>query len=157
MTEIFQKVFDEVEIGDEIGPLTYAPTIDDIQRYGTEVRMVDQRFLSEEIARQRGFQHAVVPGPLSATFLVRLLTTHFLGWRLQTLTISFRAPVRHGDTLTCVATVTQKEEQGGTLRIHCDLVAENPAGDRCLVGTAILCPRQPARDAGSTPIVSANA
>ncbi|NOT54346.1 MAG: MaoC family dehydratase [Deltaproteobacteria bacterium] len=144
MTEIFQKAFDEVEIGDEIGPLTYAPTIEDIQRYGTEVRMVDQRFLSEEIARQRGFQHAVVPGPLSATFLVRLLTTRFLGWRLQTLTISFRAPVRHGDTLTCVATITQKEEQGGTFRIHCDLVAENPTGDRCLVGTAVLCPRRPA-------------
>lgn len=150
MTESLQKAFDEVEIGDEIGPLTYAPTIDEIQRYGTEVRMVDQRFLSEEIARQRGFQHAVVPGPLSATFLVRLLTTHFVGWRLQTLTISFRSPVRHGDTLTCVATITQKEEQGGALRIHCDLVAENSNGDRCLVGTAILCPRQPARDAGFT-------
>ncbi len=141
MTDIFQKAFDEVEIGDEIGPLTYTPTIDEIQRYGTEVRMVDQRFLSEEIARQRGFQHAVVPGPLSATFLVRLLTTRFLGWRLQTLTISFRAPVRHGDTLTCVATITQKEEQGDTLRIHCDLVAENSNGDRCLLGTAVLRPR----------------
>lgn len=148
MREITQKDFDEVEIGDEIGPLTYAPTPTDIQRYGTEVRMVDQRFLSQEIAQQRGFQHAVVPGPLSATFLVRLLTTHFFGWRLQLLTISFRAPVRHGDTLTCVGTVTQKEEQGGTLRIHCDLVAENTGGDRCLVGTAILCPRRPARAAG---------
>src|SRR4029077_10586864 len=93
-----QKPFDEVEIGDEIGPLTYSPTLADIQRYGTEVRMVDQRFMSHEIAQQRGFQHAVVPGPLSATFFVRLLTTHFFGWRLQTLTLSFRAPVRHGDT-----------------------------------------------------------
>ena len=105
--------------------------------------MVDQRFMSQEVAQQRGFQHAVVPGPLSATFLVRMLTTHFFGWRLQTLAISFRAPVRHGDTLICIGIVTQKEEQAGTFLIHCDLVAENTNGDRCLVGTAVLCPRRP--------------
>ena len=135
--------FADIDIGDEIGPLTYAPTPEDIQRYGTEVRMVDQRFLSQEIAQQRGFQHAVVPGPLSAASLVRMLTTHFFGWRLQMFTVSFRAPVRHGDTLTCVGTVTQKEAQGSIPRIHCDLIAENPHGDRCLVGTAVLCPRRP--------------
>jgi acyl dehydratase len=146
MNILFQKSFDQVEIGDEIGPLTYSPTLADIQRYGTEVRMVDQRFMSQEIAQQRGFQHAVVPGPLSATFLIRLLTAHFCGWRFRTLTISFRAPVRHGDTLTCIGTVTQKEEQTGIPLIHCDLVAENTNGDHCLVGTAVLCPRRPTSD-----------
>ena len=147
MNEINPKPFADIDIGDEIGPLTFVPTPEDIMRYGTEVRMVDQRFLSQEIAQQRGFQHAVVPGPLSATFLVRMLTRHFVGWRLQTLTISFRAPVRHGDTLTCVGTVTQKEEHDGTLLIHCDLIAENTNGDRCLVGTAMLCPRRPPSEA----------
>ena len=145
MNTISLKSFDEVEIGDEIGPLTYTPTLADIQRYGAEVRMVDQRFMSQEIAQQRGFQHAIVPGPLSSMFLARMLTSYFTGWRLQMFNISFRAPVRHGDTLTCVGTVTQKEEQAGTLLIHCDLVAENTNGDRCLVGTAVLCPRQPPR------------
>lgn len=147
MNEISRKPFADIEIGDEIGPLTYAPTLADIQRYGAEVRMVDQRFMSQEIAQQRGFQHAIVPGPLTSMFLARMLTNYFTGWRLQTFTISFRAPVRHGDTLTCVGTVTQKEEQAGTSIIHCDLVAENANGDRCLVGTAVLCPRQPARTA----------
>ena len=143
MSEGSPKLFVDVDIGDEIGPLTYEPTPEDILRYGTEVRMVDQRFLSQEIAQQRGFQHAVVPGPLSATFLVRMLTRHFIGWRLRNLTISFRAPVRHGDTLTCIGTVTQKEEHEGTQLVHCDLIAENTNGDRCLVGTAMLCPRRP--------------
>jgi acyl dehydratase len=143
MNEIIRKPFADIEIGDEIGPLTYAPTPEDILRYGTEVRMVDQRFLSKEIAQQRGFQHAVVPGPLSATFLVRMLTHHFAGWRLQNLTISFRAPVRHGDALTCIGIVTQKDEHSETPLVHCDLVAENQNGDRCLVGTAIFCPRRP--------------
>ncbi len=147
MNERSPKPFADIEIGDEIGPLTYAPTLADIQRYAAEVQMVDQRFMSQEIAQQRGFQHAIVPGPLSATFLVRLLTTHFPGWRLRAFTISFRAPVRHGDSLTCLGIVTQKEEQAGTPLVHCDLIAENPNGDRCLVGTAVLCPRQPVRAA----------
>jgi acyl dehydratase len=143
MSKLPSKPITAIDIGDEIGPLTYSPTLEDIQRYGAEVRMVDQRFMSQDVAQQRGFQHAVVPGPLSSTFLVRMLTQHFSGWRLQTLTISFRAPVRHGDTLTYLGTVTQKEEQGDTVLVHCDITAENDNGDRCLVGTAILSPRRP--------------
>jgi hypothetical protein len=48
------KSFADIEIGDEIGPLTYTPTLADIRRYAAEVQMVDQRFMSQEIARQRG-------------------------------------------------------------------------------------------------------
>jgi acyl dehydratase len=138
-------MFADIDIGDEIGPLTYGPTIEDIQRYASVVRMVDRRFMSQEVAQQRGFQGAIVPGPLSATFLVRMLLAHFPGWRLHTFNISFRAPVRHGDTLTCWGTVTQKDEQDGAVTVHCDLIAENTNGDRALVGTAMLQPRLPRR------------
>lgn len=137
------KPFNEIEIGDEIGPLTYAPTMDDIQRYASVVRMVDKRFMDPQVAQQRGFQQAIVPGPLSATFLARMLTEYFTGWRLQTFNISFRAPVRHGDALTCSGTVTQKDEHDGVCIIHCDIVAENTNGDRALIGTATLHPRLP--------------
>jgi acyl dehydratase len=139
------RSFAEIEIGDEIGPLSYRPTIEDIRRYASIVRMVDQRFLSQEVAQQRGFQQAIVPGPLSATFIVRMLTNHFPGWRLQTFNVSFRAPVRHGDTLSFWGTVTQKEEQQGIATIHCDLLVENGNGDRAIVGTATLQPRFPSR------------
>jgi acyl dehydratase len=143
MNEQTLKAFDDIEIGDEIGPLTYAPTMEEIQRYASVVRMVDQRFINPEIAQRRGFHHAIVPGPLSATFLARMLTEYFTGWRLQTFNISFRAPVRHGDVLTCLGTVTQKDEHDGRVTIHCDLVVENANGDRALVGTAMLQPRAP--------------
>ena len=139
------RAFGEIEIGDEIGPLTYTPTMEAIQRYATVVRMVDQRFLSQEVAQQRGFQQPIVPGPLSTTLLVRMLTDYFSGWRLQTFNVSFRTPVRHGDTLTFWGTVTQKDEHEETPTIHCDLVVENTNGDRALVGTATLRPRFPLR------------
>ncbi len=141
MSAIETKPFDEIEIGDEIGPLTYAPTLDEIQRYAAVVRMVDQRFMSKEIAQQRGFEHPIVPGPLSATVLSRMLREYLPGWRLQTFNISFRAPVRHGDVLTCLGLVTQKEESDSVAIVHCDVFAENQNGDRALVGTATLTPR----------------
>ena len=134
-------MFDAIDIGDEIGPLVYTPTLEDIQRYASVVRMVDQRFLSKEVAQERGFQQPIVPGPLSATFLVRMLADHFPGWRLQTFNISFRTPVRHGDTLSFWGTVTQKDEQQGIATIHCDMIVENGNGDRAIVGTATLQPR----------------
>ena len=149
MNELSMKPFADIEIGDEIGPLTYAPTLDDIQRYASVVRMVDRRFMDPQIAQQRGFQHAIVPGPLSATFLARMLTEYFTGWRLQTFNISFRAPVRHGDALTCSGTVTQKEENNGACIVHCDIIAENTNGDRALVGTATLHPRAVQRSLSS--------
>lgn len=141
MSKFSTKSVDVIEIGDEIGPLTYAPTLDEIQRYAAVVRMVDQRFISKEIAQQRGFEHPIVPGPLSATVLSRMLREHLPGWRLQTFNISFRAPVRHGDVLTCLGLVTQKEELDGVTIVHCDMFAENQNGDRALVGTATLAPR----------------
>lgn len=143
MAEQEHRPFNDIEIGDDIGPVSYSPTIEDIRRYASAVRMVDQRFMSQEVAQQRGFQQAIVPGPLSATFLARMLTNHFPGWRLQTFNISFRTPVRHGDALSFWGTVTQKDEQQGVATIHCDMVVENGNGDRAIVGTATLHPRAP--------------
>jgi acyl dehydratase len=143
MSDQTMRAFDDIEIGDEIGPVSYSPTIEDIRRYASAVRMVDQRFMSQEVAQQRGFQQAIVPGPLSATFLARMLTNHFPGWRLQTFNISFRAPVRHGDSLSFWGTVTQKDAQPGIATIHCDMIVENGNGDRAIVGTATLHPRVP--------------
>ncbi len=143
MSDQIMRAFDAIEIGDDIGPVSYSPTIEDIRRYASAVRMVDQRFMSQEIAQQRGFQQAIVPGPLSATFLARMLTNHFPGWRLQTFNISFRSPVRHGDALSFWGTVTQKDEQQGLATIHCDIIVENGNGDRAIVGTATLHPRVP--------------
>jgi acyl dehydratase len=145
MSEIPTKLVDDIDIGDDIGPLTYCPTLEDIRRYASVVRMVDQRFLSSEVARERGFEKPIVPGPLSAAFVVRMLINHFPGWRLQTFNISFRAPVRHGDVLTCWGAVTQKEEQNGVATVHCDLVVESSNSERALVGTATLQPRFPRR------------
>ena len=137
------RSFDEIEIGDEIGPRVHTPTPEVVQRYASIVQMIDRRFIDPEVAHQRGFTSPIVPGPLSATLLTQMVTDHFPGWRVRTLNISFRAPVKHGEQLTCWGTVTEKSEPEGIPTVHCDVVAETSQGERALVGTAILQHREP--------------
>jgi len=141
--ERIPRAFAEVEIGDEIGPVVRVPTLEVVQRYAAVTGLTDRRFIDPERACQTGFLKPIVPGPLSATFLAQLLTDHFTGWRLRTLHTSFRAPVGHGDTLTCWGTVTEKNWHEGVATIHCDVIAENQQGERVIVGTATLSRREP--------------
>ncbi len=131
----------DIEIGDAIGPVEWVPTREIVQRYAAVTGLTDRRFLDPERARQTGFRRPIVPGPLSATFLARMLIDAFPGWRLRSFATSFRAPVGHGDRLTCWGTVTEKSWQEGEATIHCDLVAENQEGERVVIGTATLQPR----------------
>jgi acyl dehydratase len=144
MNEINRKPFAAIEIGDEIGPVTRTLTADIVQHYADVVRIGDRRFIDPSVAREKGFNQPIVPGPLSATLLAKLLTDHFSGWRIQTFQVSFRTPVRHGDTLNFWGNVTEKsgDEAEGTASIDCDVVVENQHGDRVIVGTATLGPRR---------------
>lgn len=143
MNENLLKAFADIEIGDEIGPVAQTVTSEIVQRYADVVRIGDRRFIDASVAREKGFTHPIVPGPLSATLLAKLLTDHFCGWRLQTFQVSFRTPVRHGDTLNFWGNVTEKsgDEAENTAAISCDVVVENQNGDRVIVGTATLGPR----------------
>jgi len=137
------KAFADIEIGDDIGPVTQTVTAEIVQHYADVVGIGDRRFIDLTVAREKGFNQPIVPGPLSATLLSKLLIDHFPGWRLQTFQVSFRTPVRHGDTLNFWGNVTEKsgDEAESTAAIHCDVIVENQHGDRVIVGTATLGPR----------------
>ncbi len=143
MNENLPKAFVDIEIGDEIGPVIQTVTSEIVQHYADVVRIGDRRFIDPGVAREKGFTQPIVPGPLSATLLSKLLIDHFPGWRLQTFQVSFRTPVRHGDTLNFWGNVTEKsgDEAESTAAIHCDVIVENQHGDRVIVGTATLGPR----------------
>ncbi len=130
--------FDTVEFGDEIGPVNWVPTTDRVRRYAAAAGVTDRRFIDPERARQVGFARPIVPGPLSASFLAKVLKNHFVGWRLTMLNTSFRTPVAHGDMLSCWGMVTEKKLADGVGCVDCDVVIENQHGDRVLVGTAML-------------------
>jgi acyl dehydratase len=137
------RSIDEIDIGDEIGPLVHKLTEEVVQRFAAVVRMIDRRFIDPAVAQQKGFTSPIVPGPLSANLLTQMLLAYFPGWRIRTLSVSFRSPVKHGEQLSCWGTVTEKDSAEGIPTVHCDVVAETAQGERAVVGMAILQRRMP--------------
>jgi acyl dehydratase len=146
MAERAIRSFAEIEIGDEIGPVTRVPTTEMVVRYAEAAGIHELRFFFDpEQARLNGLERPIVPGPLTAGFLAQVLKDYFAGWQLRALHTTFRTPALHGEPLQLWGTVTEKTEENGVPTVHCDIVAENPCGDRVIVGTATLHWRAPRR------------
>ena len=137
------RSFSEIEIGDELGPVTRTPTTEMVKRYAEAVGIKELRFFFDpEEARKNGLEQPIVPGPMTAGFMTQLLKDHFVGWRLQSMSTTFRTPARHGEPLNVWGTVTETAEEDGVATVHCDVLVENPRGDRVAVGTAIMSRRE---------------
>jgi acyl dehydratase len=148
MTE--QVYGDEIDPGDEIGPLMKHPDLESVQRYMNAGRMAGpggrggaaSRFTSEETARREGFAGPVIPGAMSQSFLSQLLTDWCgpLGW-VRSLEVNFRRPTRHGEPLKCLGLITDKEDEGDKTLVKIDVFVEDPRGDRPTQGVAeVLIP-----------------
>jgi acyl dehydratase len=133
------KNFNEIEIGDELGPMTRTPTTAMVQRYAEAVDIQALRFFFDpEEARKNGLEQPIVPGPMTAGFMTQLLKDSFPGWQLKSMSTTFRTPARHGEPLNIWGNVTETSQEDGVSTVHCDVVVENPRGDRVAVGTATL-------------------
>ncbi len=145
---------DEIEPGDEIGPLLKHPDLDQVQRYLGVWRVTGAsgppggaaagqgRFTDEESARRDGLQGPILPGPMSQAFLSQLVTDWAgpLGW-VRSLDVNFRRPTRHGEPLKCIGLVTDKEDAGDKTLVKLDVFIEDPRGDRPTQGVAeVLVP-----------------
>lgn len=134
-----ERSFSEIEIGDEIGPVTRTPTTDMVQRYAEAVDIKELRFFFDpEAALKNGFERPIVPGPMTAGFMTQLLKDYFVSWQLKSMSTTFRTPALHGEPISIWGNVTEKDEHDGLFTVHCDVVVENPRGDRVAVGTAVM-------------------
>lgn len=134
---------DDIEIGDELGPVTRTPTTEMVQRYAATVDIKALRFFFDpEEARKNGLQQPIVPGPMTAGFMTQLLKDSFPGWQLKSISTTFRTPALHGEPLNIWGNVTEISDDNGVATIHCDVIVENPRGDRVAVGTAVMRQRQ---------------
>ncbi|MQF48806.1 hypothetical protein FIM08_02755 [SAR202 cluster bacterium AC-647-N09_OGT_505m] len=132
-----QTYFEDVDPGDEIGPLVKEPTKEQILAYVSlsEVRM--GRFTSDQAAQGEGLRGIIVPGNMSMSFVSQLLSD----WageqgRLTKLEVNFRRMVEPGDRLQCKATITDMETVDGDNIVTLDAFIENQNGDRPIQGTA---------------------
>ena len=137
MTELY---YEDVEIGDDIGPQERVVNVDQVRRFlsvrgGTPV---DSRFTSDEYAKGEGLAGAIVPGAMNITILSQLLT----GWadtvRLRKLDVVFRGMVPHNRPLTLSGIITDKDVVEGEPRLECDVFLQNEEGTRLVIGNAIV-------------------
>ncbi|MBM2825991.1 MAG: Acyl dehydratase [Dehalococcoidia bacterium] len=137
-----QTYFEEVELGQEIGPLVKLPTREQVRDYVSlsEVRL--GRFTSDAAAQGEGLRGVIVPGNMSMSFLAQLLTD-WVGQegRLAKLEVNFRRMVEPGDRLECKAVVTDISVRDGRNLVVLDAYIENQRGERPIQGIAeVLLP-----------------
>ncbi len=107
---------DEIELGDEIGPVEKVATDEDVANFcDVWDAPKPNRFTDDEVAAKSG-----MPGAIKDLDLV------------------FRQPVPHNRTLTLAATITDVREEDGEHLVECDILMTGPAGERYIGGTALI-------------------
>ena len=140
--------FDDVDLGDEVGPVERLVTDDDVIEF-TQVLGSEEgptRFTSREKAQSDGLPEAIVPGAMNIAIMSQLIT----GWsptvRLVKLDVVFRSPVLHNRPLTLRGMITDKNIVDGDPQIECDVTMENEEGTPQVIGKATVS--LPVRDQG---------
>lgn len=131
--------FEDVELGDEIGPLELVATDDDVvsfcRLWGNDK---PSRFTDAEIAAKSRLPGPIVPGVMSMALMAQLLT----GWAgpegVKDLDLVFRQPVPHNKPLKVSATITDTRQEDGENLVECDVLMTGDEGERYVGGKAIL-------------------
>ncbi len=131
--------FEDVDLGDEIGPLETEATDDGVVSFcRVWGNPTPNRFTDPAAAEKAGLPGLIVPGIMAMAMVTRLLT----GWAgpgsLKDLDVVFRQPVPHHQPLTISATVTDTRREDGENLVECDVMMTGAQGERYVGGRAIV-------------------
>ena len=133
------RYFEDVRVGDQIGPTMKVVTTEMVlqfcQVWGAKI---PNRFTDEQVARNDGVPHALIPGIMSMAMLTSLVTSWAPGGQVGRIETLFRRPVPHNQPLRLVGVVSGKAEADGDRRVECDLHLEREDGEELVAGTAAL-------------------
>ena len=138
--------FEDVEIGDDIGPIKRSVTDEDVIEFVSvrEKEITPSRFTSNEVANSEGMPEAIVPGPMNIALMSQILTDWSETVCLLKIDVVFRQTVPHNQDLTFSGIVTDKDETGSSTKLECDVVMENSDGVKLVIGTGVIAlPNKP--------------
>ena len=138
--------FEDVEIGDDIGPIKRSVTDEDVIEFVSvrETEITPSRFTSNEVANREGMPEAIVPGPMNIALMSQILTDWSDTVCLLKIDVVFRQTVPHNIDLTFSGIVTDKDETGDSTKLECDVVMENSDGVKLVIGTGVIAlPNKP--------------
>lgn len=139
MTGQNPPLFEEVDLGDEIGPLQKVVADEDVitfcQMWGNPG---PNRFTDQATAEKSQLPGPIVPGVMSMALMAQLLTEWAGPESLKDLDLVFRQPVPHNKPLNIVATVTDTRQENGENLVECDVLMTGDEGQRYVGGTALV-------------------
>ncbi len=139
MTQPNFPYFEDVELGDEIGPIERVASDDDVlsfcQIWGNDL---PNRFTDQAIAERSRLPGPIVPGIMSMALMGQLLTDWAGPEGVKDLDLVFRQPVPHNQPLRISATVTDTRQEDGENLVECDILMTGTQGERYVGGTALL-------------------
>jgi phosphate acetyltransferase len=139
---IVNVTYDELSVG-QSARLLRTLTLEDIQAFAAVSGDTNPAHLDPEYANDTMFHGVIAHGMWGGALISALLGTKFPGPGTIYLQqdLHFSRPVRIGDTLAVVATVSAKEDE--KKRVELDCVVHNQNGEKVLHGTArIIAPTQ---------------
>lgn len=106
--------------------------------YGEHVWPERNLHADEEAARREGLSAPVASAPTIFALVTRMMMTTFGGGWIQggSLSLKMIKPVYPTDFVTAKGHVTEKTEEPGRQRVHCEVWVENQAGQKVVVGRA---------------------
>ena len=138
--------FEDVDIGDEIGPVTRSVSDEDVIQFVSirDEKVTPSRFTSKEFANSEGLDEAIVPGAMNIALMSQVLTNWSETVCLLKIDVVFRGTVPHNKDLVFSGIITDKDETGESTKLECDVVMENSDGVKLVIGTGIIAlPNKP--------------
>lgn len=131
--------FDELSVG-QSARLVRTVTLEDIQAFAAVSGDINPAHLNPEYADATMFHGVIAHGMLGAALISALFGTQFPGPGTIYLgqELKFTKPVRIGDTLTVLATVSEKNDEKKRIKLDCQVT--NQQGEVVLKGEANLMP-----------------
>lgn len=131
--------FEDVELGDDIGPLEAVATDNDVASFcDLWGNSKPNRFTDQAAAARARLPGPIVPGIMTMAMMARLLTDWAGPQALKDLDVVFRQPVPHNKPLTISATVTDTRQDHGENLVECDILLTGAQGERYVGGKAVV-------------------
>ena len=140
MTQSAKLYFEDVELGDEIGPailsVSREQVVDFCSLWGNPA---PNRFTDQAEAERVGLSEPIVPGIMSMALVSRVLTDWAGTGTVADLDLVFRGSVPHNQPLHVGIQISDTAQDDDGNHVQCDITMTRPLPDRpYIIGTARL-------------------
>ena len=138
MTATSAKSFEDIKIGDTLGPQEIHVSRERCRAYAREAHLEAARFTDDEGARKEGLPGMILPGNMSLGLITKLVTDWIANAnaRLTRIGTTYRLPVQPDHTFLLQGFITNSNPQDRTVEV--DLWMENEDAERLVIGTATV-------------------